>query len=118
MIYLSPTDRDALQRAMDEARRDPMRAEQLAGIEADHGLLEAQRTAAYLCQTNNLKLRPWESPPMFGDAHPGHDGHAGGAELLHRLRRYELSRYEPHPLRALAKVEAPSEQTNKEAPLP
>lgn len=103
--YLSPVDHDALRRAVEQTRRDPMRAEQLAGIEQDHGLLKAQMQAAYHCQTNNLKLRPWESPPMYGNSGSG-DGRVRARELLTRLLTCGLSRYEPDPIGALAKVEA------------
>jgi hypothetical protein len=104
--YLSPVDHDALRRAAEQMRREPMRAQQFADIEADQGLLEAQMQAAYHCQVNNLELRPWESPPMYGDSGSG-DGRVRARELLKRLLAAGLSRYEPDPLKALAKYESP-----------
>ena len=105
-MTLTPADEDALRRAFAEACRDPVRAKQLAQKAKDEGLIEPQITAAYSCQTNNLKCKPWELPPMYGDAYPGHDGHVGGALLLKRLLDAGLSRYEPDPLGALSAIEA------------
>ena len=102
---ITPADQDALRRALTEARRDPSCVVQLARKEREDSVLEAQLTAAYHCQVRNLKLKPWEAPPCFGDAYPGHDGHVGGAKLLRQLLDAGLSRFEPNPLSALAKVE-------------
>jgi hypothetical protein len=55
-MKLSPIDHDALRRALDEAPREPKKAEQLARIEKHEGLLEAQQTVAYHCQ--QTKNRP------------------------------------------------------------
>jgi hypothetical protein len=107
-MKLTKIDEDALRRAVDQARREPMKAEQLDGIEKQSGRIEAQMTSAYHCQVRNLKLKPWESPPMHGDvvnARSG-DGRDKARELLDRLLAANLSRFEPNPLQALQAIEA------------
>ena len=105
---LSAIDRDALERALAIALAsdEPGCREQIESKLRDDDWLDAAETAAYGCQRRMLGLRPWQSPPAFGDAHPGHDGHLDGAALLQRLLDAGLSRWEPDPLQALAKVEA------------
>jgi hypothetical protein len=106
-MRLSPVDQDALRRALNEARREPSRAGQLARMEKNQGLLAAQMQAAYGCQTRNLKLKPWESPPMFGDVEGGDASARDKArELLDRVLATGLSRYEPDPVGALQAIEA------------
>jgi len=60
---------------------------------------------SYSCQRCNLKIKPWESPPLYGDVAPN-DNHSGGRVLLERLQALNLSRYEPDPLKAIAEAEA------------
>lgn len=100
---LSPIDRDALARALaiEQAGDEPGRRDQ------GRDWFEAATSASYACQRRALGLRPWQSPPCYGDAHPGHDGHADAAVLLQRLLDAGLSRWEPDPLQALAQAEAP-----------
>jgi hypothetical protein len=99
---LSKVDREALERALaiEMASDEPGRREQ------GGDWIAAARTAAYTCQRRALQLRPWQSPPCYGDTSPGHDGHADAAVLLKRLLACGLSRYEPDPLGALAAIEA------------
>jgi hypothetical protein len=86
-----------------------VRAKQLAQIEKASGSFEAKRQAAYNCQTNNLKLKPWESPPMWGDVRGGDaSARIKARELLGKLLAAKLSRYEPDPVSALAAIEAPT----------
>lgn len=80
---ITPADQDALRRAMDEAKRDPAEAKHLAHLLEDRDWTDVAQSAAYHCQTRNLKLKPWESPPMFGDV----DNPRGGGE---RVRAREL----------------------------
>lgn len=105
-IYLTPVDHDALRRALAEARRErnPALQAQLDRKERDHGLLQAQLTAARHCQRKNLKLRLWESPPIYGDlVVEGLDPflRRRARELLGKLSARGLSRYEPNPEAAL-----------------
>jgi hypothetical protein len=103
---LSAVDRDALERALEKAKADePERIERKLERK---GWLEVAASAAYVCQRRALGLKPWQSPPMYGDAYPGHDGHAAAAVLLKRLIAAGLSRFEPGPIGALAKIEPPA----------
>ena len=114
-MTLTPIDLDALRRAMAEARRDPQEAAHLARLLKDHDnpaedrpWIDVAKSAAYHCQVENLKLRPWELPPMHG-AVDNPRGNAQGREkarkLLDRLLAAGLSRFEPNPEVALAAIE-------------
>jgi hypothetical protein len=72
--------------------------------------------AAYSCQDDNLQLEPWQVPPCWlrddravqaalSMPHD-HSGRREAGELVRRLLAAGLSRYEPDPLGALARVEA------------
>jgi hypothetical protein len=101
-VVLSPIDRDALSRALaiEQASDEPGRREQ------NRDWFDAAKSASYACQRRALGLKPWQSPPCYGDAHPGHDGHADAAVLLKRLLDNNLSRWEPDPIGALQAIEA------------
>jgi hypothetical protein len=112
--HLGPVDHDALTRAMEIARLHPLVAMQLDGLEKTYGWADAARQAAYGCQCDALKLKPWQSPPMYGDSTDGIDdfegaGRAHAADLLRRLLAAGLSRFEPDPLAALARAETVAE---------
>jgi hypothetical protein len=94
------SDREALDRAYDLARKYPVRAEQLATMVRYDGLEYAKRFAAYDVQTTSLGLKPWESPPCHGDP----DGNGTEDKLLRRMLAAGLSKWEPDPLGALTKV--------------
>jgi len=107
---LGHVDLDALTRAMEIARRDPRTAKQLEYKEKTYGWADAATFAAYCCQCDALKLRPWQEPPMHGDSTDGIDdfpnaGRAAAADLLRRLLAAGLSRFEPDPMKALARAE-------------
>jgi hypothetical protein len=70
----------------------------------------------FFCQTRALRLRPWQ-PLLYwfrsaadieaGLAQPyGVDGERANAELVQRLLRCGLSRYEPDPINALERAES------------
>jgi hypothetical protein len=112
--HLGPVDLDALTRAMELAKRHPLVARQLDDLEQTYGWENAARQAAYDCQCDALKLKPWQSPPMYGDSTDGIDdfegaGRAHAADLLRRLLAAGLSRFEPDPLAALARAETVAE---------
>lgn len=106
---LSPVDRDALERSLQLALAsdEPGRRDQIKRKLKKDDWIEAAETAAYGCQRRVLGLKPWQSPPCYGDAFPGHDGHANAAVLLRKLLDAGLSRWEPDPVAALAAIEAP-----------
>jgi hypothetical protein len=107
---LSKIDRDALARALAKAKADDdlLLRDQIARMLVDRDVYDVASFAAYHYQVHVLGLRPWQSPPCYGDVAPGHDGHADAAVLLKRLLDAGLSRWEPDPLAALAQAEARS----------
>ena len=92
-------DRDALERAMEVAMRDPTREAQLRNKLADAPWFDVAEFAAYCVQGDTLSLRPWEEPPCCDSA----QGNPGD-RLLQRMLAAGLSRYEPDPLGALARA--------------
>jgi hypothetical protein len=110
-VKLSAADRDAMTRAIVIANEYQHKHDRLRDGETQIECklkvdwIEAGESAAYSCQVRVLGLKPWQSPPCYGDAQPGHDGHADAAVLLKRLLDAGLSRWEPDPVAALAKIE-------------
>lgn len=96
-----PHDLDALQRAMERARkRDRFRAQQIDAKLLDEAWCDVAEFAAYGCQIEALGLKPWETPPMYGDV----DGaQPAAAALLQKMLAAGLSRWEPDPMAALAR---------------
>jgi hypothetical protein len=92
---MTEVDREALTRALALAKGVPQVERQRWD--------DAASAAAYHLQLKNLRLKPWQDPPMYGDIERAQPG---AAELLARLLAAGLSRYEPDPIAALARVEA------------
>jgi hypothetical protein len=112
---MNAIDRDALERAVEIARNDPAQRrridEKLAN--GEHWDDVAGRCAVW-CQRDALDLMPWQSAPLFYANHldsvlrePFGDpsGRREAGEVLQRLLRNGLSRYEPDPIRAIAAAE-------------
>ena len=108
---LSKVDRAALERALAiaQADDDPLFRDLIERKLQDCDFYEVASTASYHYQVRRLGLRPWQSPPCYADAHPGHDGHADAMVLLDRLLDAGLSRWEPDPISALSAIEARQE---------
>jgi hypothetical protein len=112
---MTPIDKDALERAMAIAQREPGRRGQLESMLEDQPWHEVAEFAAHCVQGDALDLYPWETPPCDVSDEPSPDeGQTGrvadetlpaARKLLHRLLAAGLSRYEPNPLAALARVE-------------
>ena len=98
---LNAVDRDALERAMQIAQRDPLRAEQLQAKLGDEEWRDVAEFAAYSCQIESLSLKPWQDPPCVADE-DDLDKRDKAAELLRRMLAAAVSRYDPDPLTALA----------------
>ena len=99
---MTPTDRAALECAVEIARRDPKEAARIDARLAQPGAdwLDIAKGCAFHCQIVALRLQPWQNAPMYGDVtEPRVDQQA--AELLRRLLDAGLSRYEPDPIAAL-----------------
>jgi hypothetical protein len=101
MTDLNQTDRDALERCMQIARRDPSRAQQLQSMLQDAPWNEVAEFAAHVCQYRALHLKPWQSPPCIVDeADPDEDDRDAQA-LLRQMLAAGVSRFAPAPLEAL-----------------
>lgn len=112
---MTKKDRAALELAMEYARRDPGRAEQLdsklKGLRYEDPRIgkwimrpepwaEVAEFAAYCAQSDTLQLKPHEAPPCNGDP----DGERPQDKLLARMLAAGVSRYHPDPLAALAEL--------------
>ena len=108
MDDLDAVDREALERCMEIARRDPSRAEQLDSKLQDEEWAEVASFAAYGCQMDSLGLRPWQSPPCHIDEDADEpessdrESNSAARKLLRQMLAAGVSRYDPDPLKALA----------------
>jgi hypothetical protein len=99
---MNTTDRDALERAMQTARRDPSRARQLDAKLQDDPWSEVSQFAAYCCQIHALHLKPWQSPPCSVDEDdPDEHDNKTAQKLLRLMLANGVSRFDPDPLAAL-----------------
>jgi hypothetical protein len=115
MKRLSKVDREALERALAlDPDRDPS-DDPPADRERDPlEWYRAAKSASYALQCNVLHPKPWQPVPANDYVSVTDDddesgpvmGRAAAAELLRRLLAAGLSRYEPDPINALARVEA------------
>jgi hypothetical protein len=64
---------------------------------------EIGMSAAYGCQCRSLRLKPWESPPMYAHLHPD-DRQL--QVLVEKMLAAGLSLYEPDPVGALEALTA------------
>ena len=102
-LDLDPIDRAALEAAMETASVDPARDEQLRWKLADgQSWFDVSAFAAGCMQAENLRLKPWRSPPADGDEDDPSPRDRDAASLLKALLAAGLSRFEPDPLAALA----------------
>jgi hypothetical protein len=102
--HLDDVDREVLHRAMEIVlRTEPSRAEQLdwEGRKLSGGWFEAATFASFVCQTQALRLKPWESPPCNGS-----ERDPKSMALLRRMLKAGLSQWEPDPAAALKAAKA------------
>jgi hypothetical protein len=97
-------DRDALERAMEIARHDPGRAEQLRAMLEDEEWTEVAEFAAYHCQIHALSLKPWQEPPCHADEKDPHPRDRDAQRFLRKMLAAGISRYDPDPLAALERA--------------
>jgi hypothetical protein len=112
---LSEVDRDAFARAISIMLRhsESIYRTDFKGrlTEATESWAKIGRHAAATCQVYALRLRPWQTVPC--DAEPGeidppgfeHRGTRAASAIVGRLLAADLSRFEPDPVNALARVE-------------
>ena len=95
-------DREALKRAMEQASREPGRAEQLDSMLTERPWEEVAEFAACVCQSRSLRLRPWMRPPCLvdnGREYP--PWNEAGQRLLKEMLALGVSRWHPDPLAAI-----------------
>jgi hypothetical protein len=109
---MTEVDKDALRRAIKMTRAlGAAENEQIDRRMAEgQSFEEIGRSCAYGCQRHNLRLKPWESPPIYAELHPDQPG---ATELLEKLLAAGLSRWEPDPIAALEAHEARSRNTRR-----
>jgi hypothetical protein len=102
---LDDVDRAALERAMEIAKRDLLRAEQLEGklLQGDPWA-EVAEFAAYSCQIHALSLKPWQSPPCHADEDDPDEQDKKAQHLLRKMLAAGVSRFDPDPLAALERA--------------
>jgi hypothetical protein len=115
MKKISRVDREALDRAlaMDHDRNPTSDTPINRRLEPERWYAAA-KSAAYACQCAALRPKPWQPVPANEYVAVTDDdreygpvmGRAAAAELLRRLKAAGLSRFEPDPVNALARVEA------------
>jgi len=98
---MNPIDRAALEQAMKIAMADPDRADQLNSMLEDDPWEEVAAFAADCCQTDALKLKPWDEPPCAAWADDPNERDKGAQKLLRKMLAAGLSRYHPDPMAAL-----------------
>jgi hypothetical protein len=112
-MTLTDTDREAMRRAIEISRAEsPARAKQIDSMLTSQPWESVGRFAAGCAQSRALRVLPWETLPMWvGDIDAALNAPDDArrtreaAELLQRLLRADLSRFEPSPLAALAEAE-------------
>jgi hypothetical protein len=120
-------DRIAMSRAIKLCRAEgPASATQIDEMLKDRGFEEAGQFAAYSCQNDFLQVRPWQPVPcsdeirryftaFIDDGDDGIMGRYAAACIARRLRDFDLSLYEPDPLRAIEKAEAAKREADADA---
>lgn len=109
---ISAADRNALKRALEQFRRDPLRDDQIRGLAQDGmSRFACAKLAAFALQSRNMHLKPHQVPPC--DANPG-DGSAWG--MRQKLIALGLSIYEPDPMAALQAKADQISDANKPPP--
>ena len=97
---MTRNDRAALKLALEQARAEPGREEQIGRMLREDGWEEAATFASYHCQIDALRLKPWEQPPCHVDEDdPGEDKEA--QQLLREMLALGVSRYHPDPMAAI-----------------
>ena len=121
-MELTPNDLDALRRAMKWGKAFQTREPQLRvwpEVLPDEGSPAWTELAMYFvraAQADNLHLKPWQTEPCatIDDGVIDDNGwgrRSGEVALLRRMLSLGVSRYEPHPLVAIAAAEAERART-------
>jgi hypothetical protein len=109
-LQLTKNDRQALELAIETARK--LRPDLVAHYLATETWTEAAVRAASICQTQALRLKPWQylapcDVEINDTDAPGleHHGIAKSAALLRKMLALGVSRWHPDPISAIEAVE-------------
>jgi hypothetical protein len=109
-VSLSQADREALERAFKTAHAESAEyAEHLDAIARARGWDEAAQSAAYHLQVKNLRLKPWQAPPMSVRTDAighGYGCSASEVRLKRHMLRLGISTFEPDPRGAIEQAES------------
>jgi hypothetical protein len=110
---LTPTDKAALELAIDLARKGARSSQQqIDAMLKERPWQDVAEFAAYGCQCDALRLKPWQPPPCWAEVDDQDNeagpisGHRAAAELLRRMLALGISRWHPDPLAAIEAAEA------------
>jgi hypothetical protein len=113
MMTKIDADLNAFRRAIEILKRDPMRDQQLRQMIKDRHFDDVATFAAYCCQCQALKLKPWEIAPCHVSEEdeplprsPALDWrhYREAHDIARRLLRAGLSKFEPDPIAALERI--------------
>jgi hypothetical protein len=100
MTKADQLDRTALDLALQQCRAtSSARDQQITAMLTDRPWQEVAKFAAYNCQMDSLKLKPWEAPPCWVDVDDRE--HKQAAKLLREMLALGVSRYHPDPLEGI-----------------
>jgi hypothetical protein len=109
---MTSIDKDALTRAIEIARKDPVPRRRIDEALADGEDWERSRgDCARRCEHDALNLMPWQLAPLYYTNHLESalretSGRREACEVLKKLLALGLSKFEPNPLRAIEQAEA------------
>jgi hypothetical protein len=114
---MSDLDKAACERAIAMMQAEPAGSHGRVLIDAllarGGSFEEIGKTAAFHCQSQNLRLKPWQPPPMevtprVDGVDDGNMGWHRAQQLAYRLLAAGLSKYEPDPVATLERAERES----------
>jgi hypothetical protein len=107
---LSQADQDALERALVAVcRRSPEDAARFEEMLRRKPWREVCESAAYSMQVRNLRLKPWQAPPMSvrtDEIGHGYGRSASEVKLRRHMLRLGISIFEPDPRGAIEREES------------
>ena len=109
LTELEPRDRAAMQAAIELAKADPELRDFIEALLQDRGEQGAGEWASGFYQVKFLRLKPWECNPIgtqnVEQTSDNYGCRPGEVELLRKMFSLGISRYEPDPLKAIARAE-------------
>jgi hypothetical protein len=100
-------DRAALELALQQtlAEKDQDRVEQVRSMLEGRTRLEVSQFCSFHRQIEALKLAPWDLPPCCVSADNDDPENAPAVQLLRRMRKAGVSKWDPSPIAACEAAE-------------